>query len=117
MSGRHRKKKVEVGPPDCAATSDSAVLAWITHIHELQTTSDSKQDKVQTLNNSMQGAARILSLESPDAWSFDGDAAAWEGCRVSTAEIEKIRRRFLISFGSCSFVEPIDDLRSLGLLE
>jgi hypothetical protein len=60
-------------------------------------------------------APRLLALEAADSWSF-GDSATWEDYRVSVAEVEKVRRRLLISFGSCSFVEPIDDLQRLGLL-
>jgi hypothetical protein len=62
-------------------------------------------------------APRLLSLESAAAWSFGDDGVEWEDYRVSTAEIEKIRRRFFVSFGSCSFQEPVDDLRRLGLLD
>lgn len=62
-------------------------------------------------------APRLLAQQSAQEWSFDDDGAGWESYRVATAEIEKIRRRFLISFGSCSFVEPVDELRRLGLLQ
>jgi hypothetical protein len=62
-------------------------------------------------------AVRLLSLESPGEWSFDDDCVRWEEYRLSTDEIVKIRRRFAISFGSCSFEEPLQDLRRLGLID
>ena len=30
--------------------------------------------------------------------------------------LAKVRETFALSFGSCSFSEPVDDLKSLGLL-
>jgi hypothetical protein len=41
---------------------------------------------------------------------------AWRDYVVSLAELSTIRRRFGIAFGSCSFTEPVDDLKTLGLL-
>jgi hypothetical protein len=31
-------------------------------------------------------------------------------------QIEQVRSEFAISFGSCSFTEPVDDLRAMGWL-
>ncbi len=62
-------------------------------------------------------APRLLALDDTGDLSFDDDGVAWEDYRISTAEIERIRRRFAISFGSCSFTEPVEDLRSLGLMD
>jgi hypothetical protein len=62
-------------------------------------------------------APRMLSLESVEEWRFDDRGARWEDYQVSTREIEAIRRRFAVSFGSCSFEEPLDDLRHLGLVD
>jgi len=40
----------------------------------------------------------------------------WREQRVSSKELVVARQNFALSFGSCSFTEPIDDLQSLGLL-
>jgi len=40
----------------------------------------------------------------------------WKTYRAKTAQIEAARREFITSFGSCSFDEPRDDLRALGLI-
>lgn len=61
-------------------------------------------------------APRLLALADVGELSFDDDGVRWHDYRVSTSEIERIRRRFVASFGSCSFTEPIDDLRELELL-
>lgn len=61
-------------------------------------------------------ADAILAEDDPGAFAFDDDGASWRGHRVSTEEIVAMRRDFATSFGSCSFEEPIGDLRALGWL-
>jgi hypothetical protein len=61
-------------------------------------------------------AVRLLEEQSADAFQFDGDQVGWRGHWLSRSEIADVRRSFAISFGSCSFTEPIDDLRSLHLI-
>jgi len=61
-------------------------------------------------------APRLLSLDSADEFEFTDDGVAWGEYRVTTNELETIRRRFAISFGSCSFTEPIEGLGQLGLM-
>ncbi len=58
----------------------------------------------------------ILREEDPNAFAFDDDGASWRGHRVSTVAIRTMRRELATSFGSCSFEEPIGDLRALGWL-
>jgi hypothetical protein len=58
----------------------------------------------------------ILMEDDPHAFSFDDEAAAWRGHAVRTEELARVRREFAISFGSCSFEEPIADLKELGWL-
>lgn len=58
----------------------------------------------------------ILVESDPKAFTFDDDGASWRGHRVSTADIIAMRRDFATSFGSCSFEEPIGDLKELGWL-
>jgi hypothetical protein len=59
-------------------------------------------------------ADAVLAENDPGAFAFDDDGASWRGHRVSTDELIAMRRDFATSFGSCSFEEPIDDLRALG---
>ncbi|MGZ8780765.1 MAG: hypothetical protein ACXW31_12645 [Thermoanaerobaculia bacterium] len=58
----------------------------------------------------------VLAENDPSAFAFDDEGASWRGHRVSTEEIIATRRDFATSFGSCSFEEPIGDLRALGWL-
>lgn len=59
-----------------------------------------------------------LLLEEKDAstFAFTETGASWRGKTVSRTEISALRHHVALSFGSCSFQEPVDDLRSLGLL-
>lgn len=59
---------------------------------------------------------RVLVEESADAFSFGEEQIRWSGETLSLEELAETRREFAISFGSCSFQEPIAELEALGLL-
>jgi hypothetical protein len=61
-------------------------------------------------------AVELLNEQAAAAFHFDSDGVLWREHRLGLAEISEARRNFAISFGSCSFTEPVDDLRTLGLL-
>jgi hypothetical protein len=61
-------------------------------------------------------AMELLEEQSAAAIQFDSEGVAWREHRLSWQELAAARHGFSISFGSCSFTEPIGDLRSLGLL-
>ncbi len=58
----------------------------------------------------------VLVDREPSAFLFDDVSLSWRGCRVDLVGIEAGRRGGVVSFGSCSFDEPRDDLRVLGWL-
>jgi hypothetical protein len=64
----------------------------------------------------MEPALAISFLESCGPWEFSSGGIHWQNNRLGADEIAAARKDFAISFGSCSFTEPIDDLQSLGLL-
>jgi hypothetical protein len=63
-------------------------------------------------------AAVVAALEEPDAQAFhwEDDAVLWRSHRFGQEEIRGVRERSARSFGCCSFEEPVDDLRSCGLI-
>jgi hypothetical protein len=61
-------------------------------------------------------AVQLLDEQSADAFHFNADGVGWRQHRLSRHEIAAARKGFAVSFGSCSFTEPIDDLKSLRLL-
>jgi len=56
----------------------------------------------------------ILNERDPSAFTFTDAAAAWRGREWAAASITSIRASFALSIGSCSFEEPVGDLRGLG---
>lgn len=59
----------------------------------------------------------ILDDANPANFRFSGDFAHWGKLFVNTNDIAGTREHFAISFGSCSFLEPIQDLQKLKLLD
>jgi hypothetical protein len=60
-------------------------------------------------------AALMLEDENADSFSFTDEFFAWQEWRIDIKRLQD-RRKFVTSFGSCSFDEPREDLRALGLL-
>ena len=60
-------------------------------------------------------AAMMLEDEDAGSFSFTDDFFAWRDWKIDTERLQ-YRRRFVRSFGSCSFDEPREDLRALGFL-
>ena len=61
-------------------------------------------------------AEKILAEDNVRAFAFDEGGFWWRDLRVATDEIARVRQELFISFGSCSFEEPIADLKELGWL-
>lgn len=69
-------------------------------------------------------AAMLLTETSPQAFKFEDGGVRWRGPAagprrewgVSADAIARTREQFAISFGSCSFEEPVADLKALKLL-
>ncbi len=60
---------------------------------------------------------RLLAEEIIDHFIFDHESIGWDGIFITTDDIEDCRRDFARSYGSCSFIEPIEDLQNLRLLK
>lgn len=60
--------------------------------------------------------AACVAETDPTAFSFSEEGFAWREHRVGAADLARVRDVFLSGFGSCSFAEPRNDLRSLGLM-
>jgi hypothetical protein len=61
-------------------------------------------------------AGLLLEERDRDSIHFDDSGVEWKGRRVGVDAIRRSREGGIVSFGSCSFTEPIGDLESLGLL-
>jgi hypothetical protein len=58
----------------------------------------------------------LLEEHSIGAFTFADDHIQWREARLMLDDIEAARDSSAVSFGSCSFDEPIEDLKSLKLL-
>lgn len=58
----------------------------------------------------------MLEEKDPAAFVFTVDGLAWKKYSATIAQIRSVRADGLRSFGSCSFLEPIDDLKNLNLI-
>lgn len=65
---------------------------------------------------SVDQAVALLEETSAHAFRFAEQDASWLTHRLSHAQLEETRRQFALSVGSCSFEEPLADLRKLGWL-
>jgi hypothetical protein len=51
-----------------------------------------------------------------DAFVLDGDSFRWRGREAAPDELARVRRVLFSGIGSCSFDEPVDELKALGIL-
>ncbi|HEV8447776.1 MAG TPA: hypothetical protein VGQ44_13185 [Gemmatimonadaceae bacterium] len=61
-------------------------------------------------------AARLLDDRDASAFSFGDDGAEWRGRHIDADRLASTHARAFGSFGSCSFNEPVGELRGLALL-
>lgn len=59
-------------------------------------------------------ALTVLEETDQSAFRFEDNAIEWRGKRIATEQILASRAEFAISFGSCSFREPVDELAHLA---
>jgi hypothetical protein len=57
-----------------------------------------------------------LAETRADAFALDRDSLIWNGQRADAPTVARVRRELFHSIGSCSFFEPVEELRALGML-
>ncbi len=62
-------------------------------------------------------AIRLLEDQSVASFGFEEAGARWRAHRISAEQLADVRRHFAVSFGSCSFEEPVGELRLLNFLD
>lgn len=58
----------------------------------------------------------ILEETDAEAFFLHEDAAGWRDWSIDRTQLARCRETFCLGYGSCSFTEPLADLRSLGHL-
>lgn len=67
-------------------------------------------------NHPASEARQWLLAEDRQALRLDEDGLRWRALRLSPAALAATRREFMRSVGSCSFTEPLDEIRSLTMV-
>jgi hypothetical protein len=60
--------------------------------------------------------AALLAEEDPSAFAVSGDEVAVHGHRAGAEAIAAARTEAFVAYGSCSFSEPVEDLKLFGVL-
>jgi hypothetical protein len=61
-------------------------------------------------------AAQLLAEQSPEAFLWEEKGAAWGSHCIGNKQLAAARKSFCLTVGSCSFAEPLDNLKALGLV-
>lgn len=61
-----------------------------------------------------QAIIRTLAEEDASAFRMDDELILWHDHTLIADQIERVRSEFAVSFGSCSFTEPVDDMKEMG---
>jgi hypothetical protein len=59
-------------------------------------------------------AAQLLDERDLGAFAITPDAIRWRGVALDEEDARSMRDDVMVSFGSCSFLEPVDELRALA---
>lgn len=71
---------------------------------------------VSYLGAAAEEVTEALSEESPAAFQWKKRTLIWRNHRLAERQIKEARENFAIGFGSCSFTEPVNELKELGWL-
>lgn len=61
-------------------------------------------------------AIAMLEDESSANFKFDHEYVHWRDWSITEQQIVDLRKELVVSFGSCSFTEPLDEIESMGSL-
>ncbi len=59
---------------------------------------------------------QALAEDDPEAFGLDASSFSWDGREAGPNELARVRRDLFVSIGSCSFTEPVGELKALGIL-
>ena len=59
-------------------------------------------------------AERVLNERDRAAFDISGGGIAWGGHTLTVDDLRRVRDEFAVSFGSCSFREPVDELQAIS---
>ncbi len=65
---------------------------------------------------SLEELVEMLEAPSASAFGCEPDGLTWQNYRVTNQQVGLARERGFVSFGSCSFTEPVEELQALEIL-
>ncbi|MFV8829904.1 hypothetical protein [Alkalihalobacterium sp. APHAB7] len=65
---------------------------------------------------SVEALAEVIADEDPSHFTLTEEGVSWKGHLVNVPDINYVRQYALCSYGSCSFDEPLEDLRKLNMI-
>ncbi len=71
---------------------------------------------VRAANADRETVLKVLNETAANAFKFEEGSIGWRDLRLTTHQLEEVREDFAICFGSCSYDEPIADMKKLGYL-
>jgi hypothetical protein len=71
---------------------------------------------LHALRVDMDTVTKILEERDARKFVFEGAGIRGGALAIDTAQVERAREVFALSYGSCSFDEPVQELRALGLV-
>ncbi|HLO42032.1 MAG TPA: hypothetical protein VK176_13480, partial [Phycisphaerales bacterium] len=71
---------------------------------------------LRSIKPDMNLTRQVLGEEDPESFRVSEELIGWREFLVEVGDVALARESFALSFGSCSFDEPVEDLKKLGLL-
>ena len=62
------------------------------------------------------GVRELLAETSPEVFHFDEEGVTWRAHQLTLQRLDVARNQFSLAYGSCSFEEPVAELKKIGLL-
>jgi hypothetical protein len=85
-------------------------------LHHAYPTEDGGHGFLNVLAAAVFGDEADALAAEPDAFVLDADSFRWGSRTADANELARVRGTLFRSIGSCSFFEPVEELRALGML-
>jgi hypothetical protein len=85
-------------------------------LHHAYPTPEGEHGFLNLLAAAVFGSEEGALSAGPGAFELDERSFRWDGREAGPERIAEVRRALLSSIGSCSFFEPVGELRALGML-
>jgi len=85
-------------------------------LHHAYSTADGEHGFLNLLAAAVFGHEEEALSAPPSSFELDAQSFRWDGRAAQADELSRARATLIHSIGSCSFFEPVGELRELGIL-